>query len=275
MWRSLLFVPALEERLIQGAARRGADAVVLDLEAAVPEARKVEARQTLATSIPHLTNAGASVAVRVNLLEHEGRADLESAVEHGASIIVLPRATLASTAQAATLAGDGVSLIPLVEDPRGVINALAIAEAAGSIVGLGLGVEDYATEMGAAPTPELLVPAAFQVIQAARAAGCEPLILPDTIAEYRDVPRFEAAADTARKLGASGGFAIHPAQVAVLNRVFMPTDAEVEHARLVLKAADNARANGQAVATLNGQMIDAPITARASAVLQKARLDEA
>lgn len=275
MWRSLLFVPALEERLIQGATRRGADAVVLDLEAAVPEARKVEARQTLATSIPHLTNAGASVAVRVNLLEHGGRADLESAVEHGASIIVLPRATLASTAQAATLAGDGVSLIPLVEDPRGVINALAIAEAAGSIAGMGLGVEDYATAMGTAPTPELLVPAAFQVIQAARAAGCEPLILPDTIAEYRDVPRFEAAADTARKLGASGGFAIHPAQVAVLNRVFMPTDAEVEHARLVLKAADNARANGQAVATLNGQMIDAPITARASAVLQKARLDEA
>ncbi|MXW85554.1 MAG: CoA ester lyase [Boseongicola sp. SB0667_bin_21] len=271
MWRSLLFVPILEDRLVRGASRRGADALVLDLEAAVPPDRKDEARATLAPAISSLGRNGTPVAVRVNLANDGGETDIAAAVGAGASIIVLPKATPATTARAATLAGHAVPLVPLIEDPRGVIEALAIAEAAPSVAGLGFGAEDYATGMGASPTSELLLPAAFLVIQAARAAGRAPLVLPDTLAVFRDLQRFEAAAGKARALGATGGFAIHPDQVAVLNRTFVPTPAELETARRIVEAAENARRDGRAVANLDGRMIDGPIEARAKAVLAQAR----
>ncbi len=274
MWRSLLFVPILEDRLVQGATRRGADAVVLDLEAAVPPDRRDEARAKLASVISRLSGSDTPVAVRVNRAIAGGERDVAAAVGAGADIIVLPKATPAATARAAVLAGHAVPLIPLIEDPRGVIEALAVAEAAPSVAGLGFGVEDYATDMGAPPTAELLLPAAFQVIQAARAAGRAPLVLPDTIADYRDLQRFEAAAGKARALGATGGFAIHPDQVAVMNRTFAPTAAERKAARRIVEAAENARRGGRAVANLDGRMIDEPVEARAQAVLAQAKSRE-
>jgi len=270
MWRSLLFVPVLNDRLVEGAARRGSDAVVLDLEAAVPQERKEEARSGLAGVVAGLKSDRLDVAVRVNPLSAEGVEDIAAALEAGADLIVLPQATRATAKQAADLAG-ATPLIPLIESPRGVIDALAIAEAASNVVGLGLGIEDYATEMGAPPTPELLVPAAFQVIQAARAAGCEPLAIPDTVADHTDLTRFEAAALRARALGASGGFAIHPGQIEVLNRVFLPSDEDIRAAQEVIALAETARQTGDAIASRNGQMIDAPIVARARAVLELGR----
>ena len=266
MWRSLLFVPVLNDRLVEGAARHGADAVVLDLEAAVPQERKEEARSGLAGIVAGLKSDRLDIAVRVNPLAAEGVEDIAAALEAGADLIVLPQATTASAKQAADLAS-GSPVIPLIESPRGVIDALAIAEAAPTVVGLGLGVEDYATEMGAPPTPELLIPAAFQVIQAARAAGCAPLIVPDTIAGYADLARFEAAALSARAMGASGGFAIHPGQIEVLNRVFLPSDEDIRAAQKIIALAETANQTGDAIATWNGQMIDSPIVARARAVL--------
>ena len=266
MWRSLFFVPVLCDRLVAGAAKRGADAIVLDLEAAVPQDRKDEARAALAGILPDLQAAQADIAVRVNPPDDGGTEDIATATKAGADLIVLPQATVASVKQTADLAGT-TPLIPLIETPRGVIDALAIAEAAPSVVGLGLGVEDYATEMGAPPAPDLLVPAAFQVIQAARAAGCEPLVFPDTIADYADLARFEVAALKARALGASGGFAIHPGQVEVLNRVFIPSDAAYREAQEIIASAEKAGHGGDAIAARNGKMIDAPIVARARAVL--------
>ena len=257
--------------MVRGAGRRGADALVFDLEAAVPTDRKDEARARLASVISKLNGDDIPIAVRVNHGNDGGKKDIAAAVGAGASIIVLPKATPATTARAANLAGHAVPLIPLIEDPRGVIEALAIAEAAPSVAGLGFGVEDYAFEMGAPPTPDLLLPAAFHVIQAARAAGRAPLVLPDTIADYRDLQRLEVAAGKARMLGATGGFAIHPGQVAVLNRTFAPTSAEQKAARRIVNAAKSARRAGRAVASLDGKMIDAPIEARAKAVLAQAQ----
>lgn len=268
MWRSLLFVPTLNNRLIDSASRCDADVVVLDLEAAVASERKDEARDQLPNLIPRLKDADATVAVRINLLDRGGLADLAAAQAAGANLVVLPKATPASTAQ--TAGGVGLPIIPLIEDPLGVIDALTIAEASSAVVGLGFGVEDYAAEMGAPPTPELLVPAAFQVIQAARAAQREALVIPDTIADYRDLRRFEFAARKARAMGASGSFAIHPAQIEVLNNIFTPTSAEREAAVSIIQAAEHARQSGQSVAKLNGQMIDAPVEARARALLARA-----
>ena len=270
MWRSLMFVPILNERLLGGAAARGADALVLDLEAGVQPDRKQEARAALTGAVSGLRTASAYIAVRVNPLQSGGADDLAAAIEAGADLIVVPQATVASTRQAADLAG-ARPIIPLIETPRGVIDALAIAEAAPTVAGLGLGVEDYSTEMRAPPTPDLLLPAAFQVVQAARAAGCEPLLIPDTIADVRDLSRFEAAALKSRALGAGGCFAIHPGQVEVLNRVFMPSDQELLEARDIIALAEKISRSGGAIALHDQKMIDAPIVARARMVLAVGR----
>ena len=266
MWRSLLFVPILNERLVAGAARRGADALVLDLETGVTPNRKEEARATLIGIVASLTAARVDIAVRVNPLHLGGVDDIAVARDAGADLIVLPQATPAATRDAAILAG-ATPLIPLVESPRGVIEALAIAEASSTVVGLGLGVEDYATAMNATPAPDLLIPAAFQVIQAARATGCEPLVIPDTIADYGNLPRFEAAALQAKALGSSGSFAIHPGQVEILNHVFLPSDEAIREAQEIIAVAEKAGEMGDAIATQGGKMIDAPIIARARALL--------
>ena len=271
MMRSLLFVPVLNERLVQRAGARGADVIVLDLEAAVPAELKTQAREQLATAVPSMREQCVpNVAVRVNLFEQGAEADIAAACAAGADTLVLPMATSVNTKRAAQLAGAGVQLIALIEDPRAVMEALAIAEAADSVIGLGLGVEDYATQMGTLPTPQLLVPAAFQVIQAARAAKIEPLVVPDTIADYTDIERFHNASQLARALGASGGFCIHPSQVTVLNKVFTPDAAEVEQARRIVEVAEQAREQGLAIASIDGQMIDAPIEERARALLARA-----
>ena len=267
MWRSLLFVPVLNDRLFEGAAQRGSDAIVLDLEAAVPQDRKDDARAVLPAAVTHLKTAKAEIAVRINPLDAGGEDDMAAAMDAGADLIVLPHATIASVKQAGDLAG-ATPLIPIIETPRGVIDALGIAEAASTVVGLGLGVEDYSTAMGAPPTPDLLIPAAFHVIQAARAAQCEPLIIADTIADYANLSGFEAAALKSRALGASGSFAIHPGQVEILNRVFMPTDEELRQAEEIIIAAEEANRHGSAIATRNGTMIDEPIIARARSILR-------
>jgi len=270
MWRSLLFVPALNDRMVARAPTCGADALVLDLEAAVPPDRKEEARTRLATLVPKLQAAGASVAVRINLLNRGGIADIAAVLTSGAETIVLPCATPVTVEQAAREAGPNMRLIPLIENPRGVIQALNTADASSSVVALGFGVEDYSAEMGAPPTPDLLTYPAFQIIQAARAADIEPLVFPDTIADYQDLPRFQTAAQFAKSMGASGGFAIHPGQVDVLNRIHTPNAAEQEAASAVLDAAKTARAEGRSIATLNGQMIDGPVEERARKVLARA-----
>ena len=268
MWRSLLFVPVLNERLIEGAARRDADAIVLDLEAAVPQTRKNEARAFLSKAVSHLKAAGGNIAVRINPLHLGGIDDINVSMETGVELIVLPQATLTASRQAAKQTGS-TRLIPLIESPSALINALPIAEASKNVAGLGLGVEDYSTKMGAPPTPDLLIPAAFQVVQAARAAGCEPLVIPDTIADYTDLTRFETATKKARALGASGSFAIHPNQIEILNRVFMPTAEEFSEAQEIVGLVQQASQKGDAIATRNGKMLDEPIVARARSTLAR------
>ena len=270
MWRSLLFVPVLNHRLVKSAASCYADVIVLDLEAAVPEHRKEEARKVLLKAVSGLKKSGIDIAVRVNPLDLGGIDDIKVAIEITADLIVLPHATIDAAKMAADLAGD-TRIVSLIESPRGVIDAIAIAEVSSTIVGLGFGAEDYSTEMCARPTPELLVPAAFQVIQAARATRCEPLVIPDTISEYTDLKRFEKAALRARAMGASGSFAIHPGQVEILNRVFMPSDEEILKAQDIIAVATKASQSGNAIATRNGQMIDKPIVSRARSIIELSR----
>jgi citrate lyase subunit beta/citryl-CoA lyase len=276
MWRSLLFIPVLEDRFVAKAAERGAEAIILDLEASVADDRKAEARKALAGVVQQLAPK-VEVTVRINPLWLEAIRDLEACVIEGVTTLHLARCESAAQVAAIdailseleaerNLPPGGIKLIAMLESPVAVLQAEKIAKASSRMRALTLGVEDYATEMGTQASDTLLRPAGFDVIQAARAANISPLVVPSSMADFRDTDALRSAAQYARSLGSSGGYAVHPAQVAVLNEVFSPTQAELDWAHQVLKAAEEATRSGIAVFKVNGQMIDLPLITRAQRI---------
>ena len=125
--------------------------------------------------------------------------------------------------------------------------------------------------MEAAPDSEILSTVALSVAQAARSSGKLPLVVPESLANLRDLNAFEAAAQRGRAMGSVGGFAVHPNQVAVLNRVFQPTAEEIDWAEKVVAASEDAQVKGLGAVSLDGRMIDLPIVLRAQRLLERAK----
>ncbi|WP_305972348.1 MULTISPECIES: CoA ester lyase [unclassified Mameliella] len=279
MWRSLLFVPVLEEKFLAKAASRGADAIVLDLEASVDPARKDEARAALPGAVSRLASQVA-VTVRINALWAQAFRDLEASVIEGVSAIHLPLCESAAQVRAVCamigeleqergLPQGQIRLVTLLESAGAVLNAPQIATASPRLVAMTVGVEDYATSMGVAATPDVLKPAVQQVNQAARAASVASLSIATSMSDFRDIDGLRAAATYARAIGSTGGYAVHPAQVAVLNEVFSPTAAELDWARRVVEAAEIAARQGQGITQVDGRMIDLPLVSRARSIIAR------
>lgn len=282
MWRSVLFVPVLEERFIGKALQRGADALVLDLEASIIPDRKQEARLALSGVVERLRGHGTDLLVRINTGWRPALADVEAAALDGVSALVLADCRQAAQVVAVDgvlaeveaergLTPGGIGLVPLLESAEAVLNGAAIAAAAPRVSGLALGIEDYVSDLEAQLDPATLHHAARQVVQIARATGVEPFAVPESLANLTDLERFRLAAEAGRAMGSSGGFAVHPDQVAVLNQTFTPSEAELEHARRVVVAAREAEDNGVGAVQLDGRMIDLPIVKRAQRLLERDR----
>lgn len=281
MWRSILFIPVLEERFLAKAADRGADAIVLDLEASIAPARKAEARDALPAAIERLAAQGQDVLVRINMLWRAAFLDLEQAVQPGLSAVVVPGCESAAQMQAvdavigelealrARPSGE-VKIVPIIETARGVRDVDSILRASDRIAAVGFGIEDYLADMGAEPSADLLTSTSLALAQATRAADAVPLIVPESLANINDADTFEAAAERGRLMGSEGGFAVHPGQVERLNRVFTPDATALAHAQRVVDAAEQADAKGLGVITLDGRMIDLPIVIRARRLLARA-----
>ena len=277
MWRSLLFIPVLEDRFIAKAAERGADAIILDLEAGVADDRKVEAREVLGSLVARLS-PDVTTTVRINAQWDAASLDLDAAVIAGVSALHLALcenpdhvrrvADRVSQLEAERgIAPGTVRLIAMLESPTALIRANEIAAASPRMAGLTLGMEDYATAMGATPNADLLRPACYQITQAARAAGIAPLAVPASMANFRDSEEMENAAGWARRIGAVGGYAVHPVQVEILNRVFAPSEEEIAWAHRVIEAAAKAKRDGAGVFTVDGRMVDLPIITRARDII--------
>ncbi len=268
--RSLLFVPATSPHLLAKAAQRGADALIIDLEDAVPLERKSEARRMARQAIEQLA-AQAPVLVRVNAPLDLLRADIEALPLTLLQGILLPKVESASqvlelAGLLATRQGPNAKPIPiasLIETALGVVRAESIATAHPSVCALGFGAEDYAAEMGVQPQPQSLLWAAQAVTTCARAFRLACWGLPGSVAEIEDMASFAEGVNLARSIGFSGTVCVHPRQVAVANAGFGPAEQELAWARKVLAADEKARAQGLGAVTLDGRMIDRPIVERA------------
>lgn len=278
MWRSLLFVPTLEDRFVAKAATTGADGVVLDLEASIAANRKDEARRALPDAVSRLS-PNISVTVRINPLWLAAVKDLEACVIPGVDAVHVALCENAEHVRAIdgliadleverSLPAGAIKLVAMIESADALTRVHEIAKASPRLLGLTLGVEDYATSMGVSATSDLLRPAVYQLIQAARAAGIHAYAVPASMSDFRDIETLEAEAKFARTIGSVGSYAVHPAQVGVLNRVFSPSPEELSWAQAVNAAANAAHKQGQAVFEFEGQMIDLPLIERAKQILK-------
>ncbi|WP_312367295.1 CoA ester lyase [Ensifer sp.] len=279
MLRSLLYVPGSSPRFLEKAHQRGADAIIIDLEDAVALNEKDAARAALAGAVPMVGQSGARVIVRINTHDETTMlADATAAHEAGALALYIPKVsspeilhTLDRHLQPLETATGRppIRFAPLIEDPHGLLNAAAIA-AGPRVFALSAGGEDLATSMGAQPTPEVLRLPKLMIHYAAKAAGILSFGLLRSTADYADTVALAAAIREAKDFGFDGATCIHPSVVPLLNDGFSPSAEELDAARRLIAAADDAAQAGIGAFTFEGKFVDLPIVTRARALIARA-----
>jgi len=278
--RSFLFVPGHHAHRIAKAFESGADAVIIDLEDAVPPAEKQAARANAAAAVAD--HGGPAAFVRVNDAAGPGCLDdLLEVVRPGLAGIVLPKAEsvarlhaldwgIAQLEDRQGLPIGTVELLPLVESARGVEDAAALASSAARVRRLTYGVADYSLDIGLHPDAQEsgLAYLRARLVHACRASGREAPI-DSVVVEIRELERLRASASRARSMGFGGKLCLHPCQVPAVNELFGPSAAELSHARAIVAAYDAARARGEAAVTVEGAFVDAPVAERARRLLQR------
>ena len=278
VWRSMMFVPANNLRLVSKAHSRGADAVVLDLEDSVPLAEKPQARDSIGGAVSQILQTGVDVMVRINQPWRLAVRDLEAVVSEAIVAIVVPKVSggeqingldeLMSELEVERNLNSGqVGIIAQIETPQ-ALTQLDLIAAHPRVIGISLGPEDFSAAVGMQPNPDTLLLPSQQIIFAARRHACIPYGFIGSIADYQDLERFRAYIKRARQFGFQGSFAIHPHQVEIMNQYYMPNSDEVEFSRRVVEGFSESKRKGSGVFSIDGKMIDKPVVDRAIQNLQ-------
>jgi citrate lyase subunit beta/citryl-CoA lyase len=254
--RSLLYVPASSEPMLQKAGARGADVLIVDLEDGVLPSAKEAAREQAQRLWRGLDFGGAEPWLRVNGAGTPWvHADTETARAIAPAAVVLPKCEDPGVVETISRRLPDVPLLLMVETAAGVLAAAALARVPG-VAGLVFGAADFRASVGARRTPdeeELLVARSTLVI-AARAAEIRAFDTP--YFDLADTEGLERSARRARALGFDGKTAVHPAHLTPIHAAFAPTPAEVERARAVLRALEQAARGGRGVAVVAGEMVE-------------------
>ena len=284
--RSKLFVPGARPELFAKALAGEADALSFDLEESVPADGKLAARRAVAE---FLGGAGASATakrliVRCNASDTpEFAADITALAAVPLHLINLPKvgsrdqalAAIEQIQAAEAAAGTPVppGLLLTIESPAGLRNAAAIASAHPRVVGLQLGLGDLFEPLGIDRRDAANLHAVLFALRMA-AGEADVYALDGAYPGIDDAAGFEAEAAMSRALGYRGKSCIHPRQVALANRIFTPTEAELDGARRLVAAAAGAQAAGHGAFRVDGRMVDGPFLRRARDLLASVQSQE-
>ena len=280
--RSKLFVPASRPELFAKAMAGEADAISFDLEDAVDESMKDEARRALSSFLARLeAGHGKTIIVRVNgLATPHFAADIEAVVaSRCVDLVNFPKAESAedvkACAAALAAAERHAGLAPLsilanIETPRAYRLAAQIASASPRVAGLQAGWGDLIEPLD---IDRYNLPMIESLLLAIRIAAGEAgaFAYDGAWAKIEDPEGYKREARAARRLGYLGKSAIHPSQVPLANEVFRPSDEEIAHSLKVVAAARDAKEKGVGAFKVNGRMVDAPFIRRAERILALAR----
>ena len=271
--RSLLFAPAVRPDLLRKMPRTGADAIVIDLEDATPPDAKDTGRVEMRSAVADLVGQ-LPILVRVNddtTPWHDD--DLDSLPTEGLAGIVVPKIeTIAGLDSLAARLNDRGLDMPVI---GGVETALGVADArpllAHDVVSAAyFGAEDFIADLGGVRTAsnDEVAYARAQVALAGRLA--DVTVIDQIVADFTDDDRCRRECLQARAMGYGGKLCIHPSQAAIANEAFLPSSEEIDRARRLLEAYDNAKAQGVASVAFEGLMVDEPVARQARRVLAQA-----
>jgi citrate lyase beta subunit len=265
--RSVLYLPANRESAVAKARILPADCVILDLEDAVQPDAKPAARDAAVAAMRAGGWGDREILLRVNALATPWAAlDFAAGKPAGFAAIVVPKVDSAGDAARAVALAGGLPVWAMIETPRGVIEAPAIAATPG-VTGLIAGMADLANDLHARPdaarTPLLFALSA--IVMAARAAGV--MVFDGVFTDIRDPDGFDAEARQGLMLGFDGKTLIHPSQVEPCNAVFSPSEAEVAEALALIAAYDAGLASGVGVTTYKGRLVEVLHVAEARRLL--------
>jgi len=276
---SRLYLPGNSPSMMLNAGIHKPDGIILDLEDSVAPDRKAEARLLVRNALCQVDFYGAERMVRINQLP-AGLEDLDEIVPCFPHLVLLPKCEHGSQVEEvveriqsilkAHKQEREIFLMPIIESALGVENAFEIASASDTVVAMAIGLEDYTADLGVKRTQrgkESLY-ARTRLVNACKAAGIQPI---DSV--YSDVANMDGLrknVETSRSLGFEGMGCIHPRQVPVIHEAFIPGQDEIDIARRIVKAFEEAEAHGSGVVALGSKMIDPPVVKRAHKILELA-----
>jgi citrate lyase subunit beta / citryl-CoA lyase len=277
--RSLLFVPGNQPKMLEKALGVLPDAFVPDMEDSVPWDEKANARQVTASFLPRFAPGGPLVIPRINsldtgLLEEDltavvgphiygvsvGKVQTAQDIAHISEII-------ARLEEKAGVPVGQIRLVPWIETARAIVHCYDIL-AMPRVVGAAFGAEDLTHDMGIARTEDDSEVAVARSITCLAARAAEVLALDTPYFLFRNPEGLRQNALASKKIGFKGKFAIHPAQIDMINEVFSPSAAEIDYAQRVVAAFDEAARAGRGSTSLDGKVVDVPVVRRARALLE-------
>ncbi len=280
--RSRLYLPGNEPKFYPNAGLHEPDGIILDLEDSVAHSEKDAARLIVRNALRAIDFYGAERMVRINQLPM-GIEDLKYVVPHNVNVILIPKCesadqVLAVDEEIKMLRAEfditnPVYYMPIIESALGVIKSYEIASSNENICALAVGLEDYTADLGVERTNEgkESLFARSMVINAAKAAGIQAI---DTV--FSDVSDMDGLRDSvieAKAIGFEGKGCIHPRQIKVVHQALAPTEKEIEKAKKIVTAFEEAEKKGIGVVSLGSKMIDAPIVKRAHNTIKLALLN--
>jgi citrate lyase subunit beta/citryl-CoA lyase len=267
--RTWLFVPGADEKAQAAAARSGADVLIQELEDFTPPALRPQARALAAGLYQRWRAAGALAAVRVNPLETCGREDLAAVLGAKPDIVLMSKVARPEQVQALAAIAHGVELVPNIETAAGLVRAGEIARASPRVSAMLLASEDMVADLGAERSRggDELAYARSRFLLECRAAGVEAIDCPYT---FGDAKGAAADARRAKRLGYRMKSIVHPVHAAPVNRVFSIEARELNRARRIVRAFDDARANGKERAHVDGRLVEVPVYAAARRLIESA-----
>lgn len=283
MLRTALFVPATRPDRVDKALSAGADVVIIDLEDAVAQAMKSEARETARKKL--MEHAQGKLMVRVNALgSGHNRKDLDSIVGASLTGVMLPKVEssehireiherLLGYERSSGMPPGSLAVVALIESARGVQNIYRIMSETtqpARMLLAAFGAADYSLDLGinmSRDGAELHYPRS-RIAVACRAAGKEPPIDTPFMIDLKDLDALRSDARRAKQLGFQGKLCIHPSQVAPCNEIFSPTAEEILYARRVVEAFEKSEAAGMGALQLDGKFIDYPVVERSRRIIR-------
>jgi len=261
--RSALYLPGNKPRALEKGKSLPADVLIFDLEDAVGPDAKAESRATVCEAISSESYRPREVVVRINGLDTDWHNDdLAAVAASAADGVLVPKVETGQQVQALadaldTLrASESLQLWVMIETPRAFLRAEEVASASDRLAGLVVGTNDLVNELHGLHVPGRapVVPALGMALLGARAAG--KIILDGVFNDITDEGGFRAEARHGREMGFDGKTLIHPSQIAPANELFGPSRKELDDARKVVSAYEEAQAAGTSVITVDGRMIE-------------------